>query len=148
MGIRVHYSSELTQVLKAPREKVFQAYADFEAYPQWSSLYTRVTVTKREGNSVYLATEMKVFGRKINATEKHVLTPPEEDQAEVKVQSSTAKSFLRFEPAPEGTTVTWKGEGEVKGALGMFMGPIVKRQGHALVVRVLEELEKYVQAKK
>ena len=68
----------LEQVVKAPRDQVFQTFTDYEAWPRFSGLVTRVTVTERAGDSVHLDMEIKVMGRKFKRTEEHVLTPPEQ----------------------------------------------------------------------
>jgi hypothetical protein len=72
---------EQAQVVKAPREQVFETWTDYERF---SVLFTRVTVTERAGNTVHLDTEVKVMGRKVKRTEKHVLTPPDQVQVEAR----------------------------------------------------------------
>ncbi len=68
----------IEQVVKAPRDQVFQTFTDYEAWPRFSGLVTRVTVTERAGNTVHLDMEIKVMGRKFKRTEKHVLAAPEQ----------------------------------------------------------------------
>lgn len=140
----VHF--ELEQVVNAPREKVFKAWADYEARPQWDSLFARVEILKREGDTVHLATEMKIMGRAFGGIEKHTLTPPEEDRSEAESQSSTAKSIWKFEPVPAGTRVTWISDVEVKGVLARLFGPFAKRRIRGIVRRELKDLKKHVEA--
>ncbi len=135
---------EIAQLVKAPREKVFEAWTDYEGHPRWDPLFMRVAVTKREGNTVHLATQMKVMGRKVDGTEKHVLTPPEEDRSEAAGESSAARSVWKFEPVPEGTRVTWTSEIELGGALGKLFGPFAKRRLQAMVRQELRALEEFV----
>lgn len=66
---------EVTRVISAPREKVYQAWTDYEERPKWNALFSHVTVTKREGETVHLATEVKIMGRQFGGTEKHTFTP-------------------------------------------------------------------------
>lgn len=135
---------EVVQLGMAPREKVFQAWVDYETRPKWDALFTSVTLTKRDGNTVHLATEMKIMGRRFPGTEIHTLTPPEEDRSEAESQSSTAKSVWRFASVPEGTQVTWIAEVEVKGVLANLFGPFAKRRIQAIVRHELHDLGKYV----
>jgi len=38
---------ELARIVKAPRDRVFEAITDYESWPEFSKLFTRVTVTER-----------------------------------------------------------------------------------------------------
>ncbi len=76
---------EQSQVVKAPREEVFLAWADYEAWPSFSGLFTRVRVKERAGNPVHIDAELKLLGRKTSRSEKHTLTPP----VQVRVEGET-----------------------------------------------------------
>ena len=135
---------EATQIAKAPREKVFQAWTDYEAVPKWQTLFTRVTVAKRDGNTVHLDMEVNMRGRKAMRTEKHVLTPPERVDVEGEMEGITNTSVWKFESVPEGTLVTLKVEARLPLRLRV-VGPLVKRQFQALVRDWLQDLAKYVE---
>jgi uncharacterized protein YndB with AHSA1/START domain len=137
---------EQTQVVKAPREQVFQAWTDYEAVPKWQTLFTRVTVTKRVGNTVGLDLEVNMRGRKAMRTEKHVLTPPERVDVEGEMEGITNTTVWKFEPIPEGTRVTAVVEARLPLRLKVI-GPLVKRQFQAIVREWLQDLAKYVEAK-
>jgi uncharacterized protein YndB with AHSA1/START domain len=78
--------------VKAPREKVFQAWTDYEAVPKWQTLFTGVKVAKRDGNTALLELEVNMRGRKTLRTEKHLLTPPERVDVEGEMQGMTNTS--------------------------------------------------------
>ncbi len=94
---------EQTQIVKAPCEKVFQAWTDYENWPKYFDFFTRVTVTERAGNTARLDTEVKFMGREAKRTEKHVLTPPERVEVEGEMDGMTNTSVWKFETVPEGT---------------------------------------------
>ena len=132
--------------MKASREQVFQAWTDCENWPKWQTLFTRVTIAKRDGNTVYLDTEVKMMGRKARRTEKHVLTPPERVDVEGEMEGNTNTTVWKFEPVPEGTRVTAEVEARLPLRLRV-LGPFVKRQFQALLREWMQELAKYVEAK-
>ncbi len=137
---------EQTQVVKAPREQVFQAWTDYEVVPKWQTLFTSVTVTKRDGNTVSLDMEVNMRGRKTMRTEKHVLTPPERVDVQGEMAGITNTSVWKFESLPEGSRVTVSVEARLPWRLKV-MGPLVKRQFQAIVREWLQDLAKYVEAK-
>ena len=51
---------EVSLVVRAPHDKVYSAYADFEAMPRWSRQTKAVTVSKREGNTVDLRCNYRI----------------------------------------------------------------------------------------
>ena len=137
---------EQTQVVKAPREQVFQALTDYEAVPKWQTLFTRVTVAKRDGNTVHVDMEVNMRGRKALRTERHILTPPERIDVEGEMEGITNTSVWKFEPAPEGSRVTVIVEARLPLRL-KILAPLVKRQFQGLVQDWLQDLAKYVESK-
>ena len=134
------------QLVKAPREQVFQTFTDYEVWPQFSDLCTRVTVTERAGNTVDLDMEIKVMGRKFKRTEKHVLTAPEQVLVEGETVGSTNTSVWKFDPVPEGTLVKGRLEFQSKG-LYKLMGPFANRLQQTSFDEWLRAFAKYVEAK-
>jgi len=45
---------EQSQVVKAPREQVFQAWTDYENWPKYFDFFKRITVTERTENTAVL----------------------------------------------------------------------------------------------
>lgn len=136
---------EQTQVVKAPREQVFQAWTDYDAWPRFSTLFTRVTVTERAGNTIHVSADIRVMGHKTRRTEKHVLTPPEQVLVSGETEGATNTTVWRFEPIPEGTLVTAVVEAELTG-LTRVLGPFAKRRLQSLLREWLRGLAEYVEA--
>ena len=148
---------EQAQVVKGRREQVFQIWTDYESWPRFSVLFTRVTVTERVGNTVHLDTDIKIRhghmvgidhrrGRKARRTEKHVLTPSDQVQVEGETEGATNSSAWKFESVPEGTLVTAVVEGPLAGLTKVF-GPYVRRQLQTLLREELRAFARYVEAR-
>ena len=136
---------ELAQVVKAPRDQVFRTFTDYQAWPKFSVLVTRVSVGERAGSTVHLDMEIKVMGRKFWRTEKHVLTPPEQVLVEGETVGSTTTSVWKFDPVPEGTLVTGAIESRGKG-LYKLTDPFTKRLLQTSFDKWLRAFVKYVEA--
>lgn len=137
---------EQTLVLKASREQVFRAFTDYEAVPKWQSLFTRVTVTKRDGNKVELDTDVNFRGRTAKRIEKHVLMPPQQILVEGEMEGITNSTVWKFEPIPEGTRLEVVLDARLPWKFRV-LGPLAKRQFQALLRNWLQELAEYVEAK-
>ncbi len=138
---------EQTQVVKAPREQVFQAWNDVEAWPSFFDFFKRVKLIERVGNTAHLEADVKFMGREAKRTEKHVLSPPEQVQVEGEMEGMTNTSLWKFEPVPEGTRVTAVIEAQLKGRWAKILGPLAKRRLQGLVRESLESFAKYVETK-
>jgi carbon monoxide dehydrogenase subunit G len=137
---------EQAQVVRAPREQVFQAWTDYEAWPRFSGLFTQVSVRERAGNTVHIEAELKLMGRKIGRSEKHVLTPPEQVGVEGETEGATNTTLWTFEPVPEGTRVTAVVDAEL-GGVTKLLGPLAKRQMQTMLRDWMQGLTRYVEAK-
>jgi uncharacterized protein YndB with AHSA1/START domain len=137
---------EQAQLVKAPREQVFQTWTDYDAYPRWSVLFPRVTVTERAGNTAHLDMDAKIMGRIVKRKEKHVLTPPEQVLVSGEHEGATTTTLWKFEPVPEGTLVTAVVEAKLTG-LARLLGPLANRQVRQLLRQWLQAFAKYSEAK-
>jgi carbon monoxide dehydrogenase subunit G len=137
---------EQAQVVRAPREQVFQAWTDYRAWPSFSRLFSQVSVRERAGNTVHIDAELKLMGRKIGRSEKHVLTPPEQVRVEGETEGATNTTLWTFEPVPEGTRVTAVVDAEL-GGVTKLLGPLAKRQMQTLLRDWMQGLARYVEAK-
>ena len=136
-----------TQLVKAPRQQVFEAWTDCEAWPRWDPVvFTEVTVTERAGNTVRLGAQVKVMGLRTRRTEKHVLTPPERVEVEGEIRGMTNTTVWTFEEAPEGTTVTAVANAQLKGLLRL-LEPLVRWQGRTVLRQWMRAFANYVEAK-
>ena len=139
--------NEQTQVVKAPREQVFKTWTDYEAWPRFSTFFTRVRVVERAGNTVHLDQEIKVMGLRAKRTEKHTLTPPEQIQVEGKAMGSTNTTLWMFEPVPGATQMTAVVETQLIGLAKVF-GPLFRRYLQAALREWMQAFAKYVEVQK
>ena len=137
---------DCSQVVKAPREQVFQTFSDLETFPKFFDPFKRVTATERAGNRVTWEIEAMFRGRIAKRTEKWVMTPPEQILVDGKIEGITNRSVWKFEPIAEGTRVTGTMEFQLKWWM-KALRPIVKRQIQALVRNYMETFAKHVEAK-
>ena len=142
MNVRI----EETQVVHAPRERVFQTFNDYDAWPKFSSFFKHVTVVERAENTVRVNAEISVMGGTTSRTEKHVLTPPEQVLVSGEHEGATTATIWTFEETPEGTLVTAVVEAELTGLLPRILGPLAKRQLRRLLREWLRGLAKYAEA--
>jgi carbon monoxide dehydrogenase subunit G len=136
---------EQAQFVKAPREHVYQTWTDYDAWPKFSSLFKRVTVVERAGNTVHINAEISVMGRTTGRTEKHVLTPPEQVLVSGETEGSTNTTLWKFAATPEGTVVSATVEVELTG-LTRLLGPLAERQLQQLLREWVRGLAKYAEA--
>ena len=137
---------ELAQLVEAPREQVFQAWTDCEAWPKWDSkVFTRVKVNERAGNTVLIDAETKFMGLRMSRTEKHVLTPPEKVEVTGNVPNATNTTVWTFEAVPQGTMLTAVLEIEFKGILKLLQ-PVAERQARTVTREWMRAFAHYVEA--
>ncbi len=140
-----HRHAEATQLVKAPREKVFQVVADWENWPKWSTLYTSFKATKREGNTEYVKYGGRFLGREFEETAKATLIPPDRIEGE---EEEDSKLVFTFDSVPEGTRVTLIRDAETKGVKGVLLRILLPLLWRATFKRELPALAKYVEATK
>jgi ribosome-associated toxin RatA of RatAB toxin-antitoxin module len=136
---------EQAQVVKAPREHVYQAWSDYEAWPTFSGLFTRVTVKERNENVVLVEAEVKVMGRKTSRMERHELTPPEKVEVRGETEGVTNRTIWTFESAPEGTLLTALLETDLKG-VSRVLGPFAQRRLRTLLREWMQGLARHAEA--
>jgi ribosome-associated toxin RatA of RatAB toxin-antitoxin module len=132
--------------VRASPDQVFRAWTDYDAWPTFSGLFTKVAVLERAGNSTRIETEVKVMGRKTRRTERHILTPPSQIRVQGEIEDVTNTTLWTFDPVPEGTRVTAVIEAELAG-LTKLLGPFAQRTAQGLTREWMEGLAKYVEAK-
>jgi uncharacterized protein YndB with AHSA1/START domain len=136
---------EQAQVVKAPRERVYQTWIDYEAWPTFSGLFTRVTVTERTGNIVLVEAEVKVMGRKASRIERHELTPPEKIEVRGETEGATNRTVWTLESVPEGTVLTAVLEADLKGVYRV-LGPFAQRRLRSLLREWMQGLARHAEA--
>ncbi len=138
---------ELAQLVKAPRERVFQAWTDCEAWPRWDPghLFTRVKVTERGENTARLDEEVRFMGLRMRRTENLVLTPPEKVEVNGSIPNATNTTVWTFEAVPEGTMLTAVLEVQFTGVLKLLQ-PIAEGQARSLTRKWMQAFATYVEA--
>ena len=138
---------EQAQLVRAPREQVFQAWNDCESWPKWDAvLFTRVTVAERVGDTARLDAEIKFMGLRMRRAERHVLTPPEKVEVTGDVPDATNTTVWKFEAAPEGTMLTAVIEFQFKGMLKLLQ-PIAEWQARTVTRKWMQAFATYVETK-
>jgi uncharacterized membrane protein len=137
---------EVSHVVKAPREKVYAAYADFEAWPKWSRQATVVRVVGREGGTVSIESETVSDGRPRIAVAKLTLSPPEGVETERETRLTRARRTVRFEEVPEGTKVTAVLDFRVKGPWAWIFATRGKDEAEASAREGLRSFAEYVES--
>ena len=131
---------EVSVVVKAPREKVYAAYTDFESMPKWAKMSDPVRVVKREGDTVYLASGGTSRERGQTTGRRLKLSPPGMVESESERRFTRTKREVAFEEVTEGTRVTAKLDVQVKGLWG---GLLATREREEFEPSILEELESF-----
>lgn len=115
---------EVSSVVRAPRDKVYSTYTDFEAMPRWSRQTKGVTVSESGGNTVYVKVQP---GSNRKAAMEMKLFPPERIETGRETRFTRTKRVVQFEEVQEGTKVTASLDVKFKGRWGW----ILKTQGRA-----------------
>ncbi|HEY4490996.1 MAG TPA: SRPBCC family protein [Acidobacteriota bacterium] len=114
-------------LVKAPIEKVFEVWTDFE---HWSELYPETyesVKVQREGNQVLTEETIKTMAGKQQATIETVLEPPhrytryfKEGPMEGSVRTTT------LEPSPEGTMIKTHMKVKLGGMIATLIGDLAE----------------------
>ena len=137
---------KVTKIIKAERSKVFNTITDFENLPnRLPEFFNSIKIVNKEGNVTIIEESVKVAGRDITQTTKHILTPPEKH--EVLVMTGDAKdSYIveTYENVSEGTKVTVDGDFKLSGKLKL-VGFVAKRKIEKNINEVMDALAKIVE---
>ncbi len=137
---------KVTKIIKAERSKVFNIITDFENLPnRLPEFFNSIKIVSKEGNVTIIEESVKVAGRDITQTTKHILTPPEKH--EVLVMTGDAKDshiVETYENVSEGTRVTVDGDFKLSGKLKL-VGFVAKRKIEKNINEVMDALAKIVE---
>jgi uncharacterized membrane protein len=137
---------EVSYVVKAPLEKAYAAYTDFEAMPRWSRQVTAVRVVGREGAMVRIESESKSGGRTHISSARLTLSPPERVETEGETRFTKIRRTVRFEEVPEGTEVTAVLDVQVKGLWASVFAPRGREKAESSAREGLESFARYVES--
>jgi len=139
---------ELEQLVQAPRDRVYEAWTDCEAWPTWDPvIFKRVVIVERSGNTRRLDADVRFMGRTMRRTEDHVLTPPEKIEVRGGVPGMTNTTEWRFEPTPDGTRLTAALDIQLAGLLKV-LGPLVGWQARSVTRKWMEALARHVESQR
>ena len=137
----MHFEASL--VARVPREKAFASYADFEAIPKWSKDKREVRVSRREGDTVHLVTISRTGAGQGARVVK--LFPPERVESWGETRLTRTTSIVRFEDAPEGTTITASLDVELKGRWSWIFKTQGKAEAESSAMEELRSFARYVE---
>jgi uncharacterized membrane protein len=136
---------QVSQLVKAPKEKVFEAYVDFDSTPRWSDTTGKVRVVGRSGNAVTLEVEAHTRNGPRTVTREAVLTPPNRVVIESESRSARTKGTVSFESVPGGTLVTSTVEVALKGLRRFVFRPAFGEEAETSARRNLTSFARYVE---
>ena len=134
---------DVSLVVKAPRDRVYLAYTDFEAAPRWSKQMGVVRVLKRDGNVVQLARTSERGARK--AVVRMKLFHLESVESEGETRFTRTKSLVRFEEVAGGTRVTASLDVQLKGRWGWVLRTQGKGESESSIMDELTAFAGYVE---
>lgn len=137
---------EVSTVVRAPREKVYAAYTDFEAWPKWSRQTATVRVVSREGGVVSIESQTASGGRPRVTVAKLTLSPPEWVETGGETRFLRTRRTVRFEDVPDGTKVTAVLDVRVKGFWAWVFASRGKDEAESFAREGLRSFAGYVES--
>jgi len=138
--------AEVSRVIKAPREKVWEVAANPESMLEWWPGTKSIDVLSREGNTIKIRATGTQGGREVTMTETWTLHPPEKIEQEILEGPIVGTGIQTYEEVPEGTKVTWFSDIKFKGVLGGVMGKLLWSKAKDSLGQPLEDLARYIEA--
>jgi len=137
---------KVTKIIKAERSKVFNTITDFENLPnRLPEFFNSIKIVSKEGNVTIIEESVKMAGRDITQTTKHILTPPKIHQVLVMTGDAKGSHIIEtYENVSEGTRVTVDGDFKLSGKLKL-VGFVVKRKIEKNINEVMDALAKIVE---
>lgn len=131
--------------MKAPLEKVYAAYTDFEAMPKWAKQVRALRVIGREGSRIRIESEGLRGGTRRVSTEELTLSPPSGVESEAETRFTKTRRFVRLEEVSEGTKVTAVLDVRVKGVWSWILSPRVREDAESSAREALAAFARYVE---
>ncbi len=139
----MHYEASL--VVKAPREKVYSTYIDFEAMPKWSGQARVVKVLGRDGDTVRLEVESASGDSNRKRVSELKLFPPEKVESQGETRFTKTKRTVAFGVVPEGTRVTASLEVQFKGRWSWVLRGRGRAEVESSALKELSSFAAYVE---
>lgn len=131
--------------MRAPLERVYSAYTNFEEMPKWSRQVTAVRVVGREGGTVHVESEGPSGGRQHISKAEMTLSPPDRVETKGETRFTRTRRTVRFEEVQEGTKVTAVLDVQVKGLWASIFAPKGKEEAEASAREGLASFARYVE---
>lgn len=137
---------KVTKIIKAERSKVFNTITDFKNLPNsLPEFFNSIKIVSKEGNVTIIEESIKMAGRDITQTTKHILTPPEKHEVLVMTGDAKGSHIVEtYENVSEGTKVTVDGDFKLSGKLKL-VGFIAKRKIEKNINEVMDAIAKIVE---
>lgn len=133
-------------LVRAPLEKTYAAYTDFESWPKWSQQTTEVKVIEREGGVVKIKSTSASRDRRRVSTANLVLTPPEKVESVSRERVTRKRRTVTFEGTSEGTKVTAVLDVQVNGLWRAIFAPTGREEAESFAQEGLKSFAKYVES--
>jgi len=133
-------------MVKAPLEKTYTAYTDFESWPKWSRQATEVKVIRREGNFVTIRSMSGSPERTRFSTTSLLLTPPEKVESTSEKRLTRTRRTVTFEGTSDGTKVTAVLDVEVNGLWRAIFTPKGMEEAESSAQNGLKSFAEYVES--
>lgn len=113
-------------VIRASREKVYEAMTDFENWPNvFPEMVKSVRVVSRTSTTAVLEGDFELMGRRGRGLMNIRLRPPAGYGADnASEELGDEKETLRFEDVPEGTLYRWAVDARPKGFFNHLFGAL------------------------
>lgn len=134
------------KIMKADRGKVFSTVTDFENLPsKLPSYFKAMKVVSKQGDSIIIEESIRMAGRDITQTAKHILRPPEKH--EVFIMDGDAKDshiVETYESTADGTKITIDGDFKLAGKLKL-VGFLAAGKIKSSIEEVMNEFARIVE---
>ncbi|HXW95644.1 MAG TPA: SRPBCC family protein [Nitrososphaerales archaeon] len=135
---------EVSLVVKAPRDRAYSSYTDFESMPKWSKDRREVRIARREGDTVYLELTLGAGGS--SGAREMKLFPPDRVESEGETRFTRTKSVVKFDEVPEGTRITASLDVELKGHWSWVFKTQGKAEAESTAMEELVSFAKHVES--
>jgi len=136
---------EVSILVKAPLDKTYAAYTDFESWPKWSAQANSVKVVSREGNTVRIVSESGPPTRVRISTTNLVLTPQEKVESTSVKRLTETRRTVTFKSTSEGTEVTAVLDVEVNGIWRVIFKPSGREEAEMTARKGLKSFADYAE---
>jgi len=140
---------KVEKIIKAKKDKVFSTMTDFENLPsKLPQIFKSVKVISREGNSIITEEFVKVAGRDIVQTVKHVIRPTEKHEVFILEGDAKGSHIVEsYEETSKGTKIIVEGDFKLAGKLNL-LGFFAKVKIEKSINEVMDEFAKLLVSKK